>query len=375
MPSSSSTCPPEHIQYKMHITQPEPGSLCSILLAHANTPFYFNKRTAIVKPVPDLAPGVRIDPTQTADTLISGLSTLTQGDKTPARACCSAMKHILSTLFPATLAYPETGVELNLYFGHSVFSKAVRIPCVWSRPTLPATSFSQVDAGMPMLAYINKSQLAAIRKTLYSVPRAPENNTNEPVLRLQQLRSKILIPADADHDPYIVAVLLAMAQAHFYHESSPPSFRDTTLQIITHDEGNSSSPNFVIYKAVVTATFLARFMFPNEAPKSPEAPRTGIDISYTPVSFWPLLGLRERLSKVLGRGIAGDSIYNDRNRIGLWDTLVKPPPPADSMSLKRRRAGRKERTEFAQAAPVSRNPSPEPSPLTSMASAQTRSNN
>jgi hypothetical protein len=80
-------------------------------------------------------------------------------------------------------------------------------------------------------------------------------------------------------------------------------------------------------------------MFPNEAAKSREASCTGIDISYTPVSSWPLLGLRERLSELLGRGIVGDSIYNDRNRIGLWDALVKPSPPTYSVSLKRRRAG------------------------------------
>lgn len=169
------------------------------------------------------------------------------------------MKHILSTLFPAALARPETGAELNLYFGHRIFSKVVHIPCVWSRPTLPATSFGQVDTGMPMLAYINRSQLAAIRN-------GPKNNTNELVSRLQQLRSKILIPADTDHDSYIVAVLLAMAQAHFYHESSsrsslqsssqgrksvripPPSFCDIKMQVITRDEGNNSSPDHFHHK-------------------------------------------------------------------------------------------------------------------------------
>jgi hypothetical protein len=218
-----------------------------------------------------------------------------------------------------------------------------------------------------MLAYINRSQLAAIRKNLYGVLRGPENNSNEPVSRLQRLRSKMLVPADADHDPYIVAILLAMAQAHYYHESSsrsssqassqggrksvriaPPCFRDVKVQVITHDEGNDSSPNFVVYTATVTATFLDRFMFPHKAPKPQpnEDPTAGMDISYTPVSFWPILGLKERLSKALGPEIAGDSIYDDPDYIGLWDPLLEPQPqprPAPvyhhPVSLKRRRAG------------------------------------
>jgi hypothetical protein len=320
-----------------------------------------------------------------AQTLTSELHTLVREDATSARAFCKnrAMKHILSTLFPATLTRPKTGAELNLYFGHRVFRKVVRIPCIWkspssvdtsfdSCPTLPSSSFCQApkssrDAGMPMLAYINRSQLAAIRKNLYGVHRRPDSNRNEPVSRLQRLRSKMLVPADTDHDPYIVAILLAMAQAHYYHEFSsrpssqassqggrkpvrvaPPSFRDVKVQVITHEEGNDSSPNFVVYTATVTATFLNRFMFPHKAPKPQpnEDPTAGMDISYTPVSFWPILGLKERLSKALGPEIAGDSIYDDPNYIGLWDPLLEPQPQDrlapvyhHPVSLKRRRPG------------------------------------
>jgi hypothetical protein len=380
------------------ITRPEPGSLYDILHDHAGTSLYvvpicwtdkhstllgarFNKRAAVVKPVPDLISGVWLEPSKMAQTLTSELHTLVREDATPARAFCKnrAMKHILSTLFPATLGWSKTGAELNLYFGHRVFRKVVRIPCVWkspasvdtsfdSCPTVLASSFTQPpknnrDAGMPMLAYINRSQLAAIRKNLYGVLRGPENNTNEAVSSLQRLRSKMLVPADADHDPYIVAILLAMAQAHFYHQTSsrpssqsnsqgarkcvriaPPSFRDIKVQVITHDEGNDSDPNFVVYTAVVTASFLDRFMSPHKAPKSQtnEDLSAGMDISYTPVNFWPILGLKERLSKALGHEIAGDSIYDDPDYIGLWDPLLEPQPRPvyHPVSLKRRRTDR-----------------------------------
>ncbi|KAH6845826.1 hypothetical protein B0I37DRAFT_381214 [Chaetomium sp. MPI-CAGE-AT-0009] len=383
---------------RRRITRPEPGSLYDILHEHAGTSLYvvpicwtdqharllgarFLKRSAVVKPVPDLVPGVWLEPSKMAQTLTSELHTLVRQDATPARAFCKvrAMKHILSTLFPATLSRAKTGAELNLYFGHRVFRKVVRIPCVWkspssvdtsfdSCPTLPSTSFNGTpktsrDPGMPMLAYINKSQLAAIRQNLYGVLRGPEGKTNESVSNLQRLRSKMLVPANADHDPYIIAIVLAMAQAHFYHESSsrsssqsssqgsrksvriaPPSFRDVKVQVITHDEGNDSNPNFVVYTATITRTFLDRFMFPAKTPKGQAEKELclGLDISYKPVSFWPILGLKERLSKALGREIAGDSIYDDPNHIGLWDPLLEPQqrPVYHPVSLKRRRTDR-----------------------------------
>ncbi|GAB1318293.1 HNH nuclease domain-containing protein [Madurella fahalii] len=388
---------------RRRITRPEPGSLYDIMHDHAGASLYvvpicwtdlhsqllgvnFVERPAITTPVPDLAAGRWLEPSKMAQNLTSELHTLVRKEASPARAFCKnrAIKHIMSTFFPATLSRPKTGAELNLYFGQRVFKKVVRIPCLWkspsgadisfdSCPTLPPTSFSQVppgacDAGteyaqnMPMLAYISRSQLAAIRKNLYGVVRGPANTPNEPVARLQRLRSKMLIPANVEHDPYIVAILLAMAQAHFYRDSSsrsssqsqggvrntirmpPPSFRDIKVQVITHDEGNESTPNFVVYTAVVTATFLNRFMFPHKAPASQEDKDVamGMDISYTPVSFWPILGLKERLAKALGREIAGDPMYGDPDHIGLWDSLLEPqhPPAYPTVTLKRRRTDR-----------------------------------
>jgi hypothetical protein len=345
----------------------------------------FIERPAIATPVPDLDRGISLEPSRMAQTLTSELRNLVRMEASPAKAFCKtrAIKRVMSTLFPNTLSRPKTGAELNLYFGQRIFKKVVRIPCLWkspsgadasfdSCPTLPSTSFSQVppsarEAGCeyapnkPILAYIGRAQLAAIRRNLYGVVRGPNNTPNEPVARLQRLRSKMLIPANTDHDPYIVAILLAMAQAHFYREPSsksssqsdggrkkvrmpPPSFRDIKVQVITHDKGNESSPNFIVYTAVVTKTFLDRFMYPHKAPtpQGGETLATGMSISYTSVGFWPLLGLKERLAKALGREIAGDPMYGDPEHIALWDPLVEPPhtPPYQSFTLKRRRVER-----------------------------------
>lgn len=360
----------------------------------------FTERPVIDKPVPDIVAGKSLKPSKVAQTLTSELQTLVREDPAPMRAFWKnrAIKHVMSTLFPTTLSRTKTGAELNLFFGTRICRKVVRVPCVWKSPssagvsfdscsTIPATSFceennSAREAGiqygpdMPILAYISKSQLAAIRKNLYGVVRGPNNTPNEPVERLQRLRSKMLVPANAEHDPYIVAVLLAMAQAHFYHEppsrlssqsnargsrdlihAPPAAFRDVKVQIITHDEDDDSNPNFVVYTAVVTATFLRRFMFPHKAPACSDDGNTngaGMDISYTPVPFWPILGLKERLAKALGREVAGEPVSDDPDHIAFWDPLLEPrrrPQPhqtSPTASRKRRRSEREPRDPLSE---------------------------
>ncbi len=59
------------------------------------------------------------------------------------------------------------------------------------------------------MAYINSSQLAEIRGNRSRL----SNIESGPVARLQQRRSRL------DQDPYIVAILLAIAQAYFYDKA------------------------------------------------------------------------------------------------------------------------------------------------------------
>jgi hypothetical protein len=174
----------------------------------------------------------------------------------------------------------------------------------------------------PALAFISKPKLAE----RYAAVSGPGN---DPVARLRRLYSKLLVPADTDRDPYIVAMLLAMAQAHFYDKPesrlpahgdrqsscTPGPFRNTTVQVITYDSEGELA-NFVVYTAVVSAAFLDRFLMPRNGPTSQDS-STGMEVSYTPVRVWPLLGLKERLTKALDPRITGHS-----DHIGFWDPLV-----------------------------------------------------
>ncbi|KAK3348884.1 hypothetical protein B0T25DRAFT_231134 [Lasiosphaeria hispida] len=390
----------------LRITRPEPGSIYDTMFEYAGTSLYvlpicwtdihtqllrarFSECPAIIKPVPELVPGRYLEPSNLARALTAELHILVKPDSQPARMFSKnrAIKHVMATLFPSTLSRPKTGAELDIFFGQRVFRKAIRIPCMWkspsgvdtsfdSAPTIPATSFGNLPASspessadyapnQPVLAYVNRDQLAMIRENLFRVVLGPNNTPNEPVARLQRLRSKLLIPANLDHDPYLIGILLAMAQAHFYQKASSsktssqssngsrssqksirlptPNFQDVKVQIITHDEGNDSSPNFIVYTAVVSAAFLTRFLNPHKAPTSADDADvdSGIHITHTPVSFWPILGLKERLAKALGREIAGEPLSGDPDHIGLWDILVDQPTPVyPTTSLKRRRAER-----------------------------------
>lgn len=323
---------------------PEPGSLADIIYRESRSrlfvlPAYwtdehsrllaasFYPQPAIKKPVPG---GKRIPKeTKLAKRLALGLDVL-QG--TPSKRALMAMTHVMSTLFPATLDKPLTNAKLDLHYGERIFDKAVHASCLWtSRSTdASASTISNRPASAPVLAYISRHMLAALRNSPSANELEPRDDSDDPVTRLQQLRRKLLVPADADCDPYIVATLLVMAQAHFYNKtpSKSPfslqhrrqstqtqiSFHDVDVQVITH-QGQGENANFVVYTAVVTTTFLERFMFPNKGPGSEDS-KAGISISCTKVKVWPILGLRERLAKALLAEIA------DPDCIHFWNPLV-----------------------------------------------------
>jgi hypothetical protein len=229
----------------------------------------------------------------------------------------SAIKHVISTFFPSLR---PTSRKLNLHFGQEV--SAVDIPCLWEIHRDTSSGSGEEDA--PVLAFVCKSQLAK-RYVAVSGPR------NDLLVRNQRLHSKL---ADTNRDPFIVATLLAMAQAHFYklgsrlpahgnRESSP--FRNTALQVITYD-GEGELARFVVYTAIVRVTLLDRFLAPRKGPASQDS-SIGMEISYTPVRVWPLLGLKERLTKALDPRI---TCHPDH--IGFWDPLVDSMPPVSGFA-------------------------------------------
>ncbi|POR34391.1 Uncharacterized protein TPAR_05416 [Tolypocladium paradoxum] len=344
------------------MSRPSRGSLYDILHEHAGTSLFvrpvcwtdlharllgacFHELAPCDTPLPTCIAGSppsrgHMRPSRTITTLSDSLTEILLPTALHPVLCSKAVKTILSTLWPAPFDRPQLLPELHIFFGDRVYRDAVRTQVMWNYPpdggsssqnsfisisTRPADSYPLATpaghnpANLPMMCYIAKNQLASMRQTIFRVAPAPGRGWNEPVMRLQQARSRGLMPANADHDVQFVAIFLAMAQRHFYATPAPscrrdsqwspsrgepprPEFQDLTLRILTHD---NDTAEFIVYTGHVTAKFLERFHEPLKNPCGEDGEIPGINIEYTRVPIWPILGLRERLGRAVGEEIVG----------------------------------------------------------------------
>ncbi|KAI8634359.1 hypothetical protein F5Y19DRAFT_461770 [Xylariaceae sp. FL1651] len=261
-----------------------------------------------------------------------------------------AMRSILSTFYPDHLAKPHYCADLDLRFGRRYYPKAVRCQALWNHadPNINTMSFdsattwtasqsaSHLMASMavstsndsPMLAYVSRSHLDHVRKNCFRVMRGPKGAFNQPVHRLQVLRSKNLLPKNPDEDSYFVAIMIAMAQQSVYADiQSGTGFisRNVKVRVLTVSEEDNA---FMVYTATVPRAFLSMFHEPDAAPTGDSQ----IRIEYAQVPVWPILGFKERLGKALGAEIVGN-FYGVP--IDTYEDEMAPVP--ESTSPKRRR--------------------------------------
>jgi hypothetical protein len=358
-----------------------------------------------LRPILNPLPGSKLcgwdacPPAKTANDISRELSTLLASEKTTRWFTkTQAVKKLMKIMFPAALSHPKSNAELDLYFGDRVHQKVMRVPILWGRSedddmsfdsaiTQPATSSDKMSTSYldpisrpvapnrPLLAYINKRQLRAIRSHLYRVCSGPVDGDqcNTPVQRLQRLRSKQLIPFDEDQDAHYVALMLAMAQSHIYGaagsrprsgspprlgggkiiDNAPTSFSNVRVHLMTHSDDTAE---FVVYEADITATFLERFAHPAKA--ASEDASSGLDITFHRVPIWPILGLKERLAQALGSEIAGDAALKDwdeeSNDIETWldpeerRNRQRIKKRIAAIGVKRRRAAAEDRAALSE---------------------------
>ncbi|EKJ74941.1 hypothetical protein FPSE_04883 [Fusarium pseudograminearum CS3096] len=299
-------------------------------------------------PQPAAAPGTppsrgHLSPSNTIMTLSNALTQILLPDSMHPIIASNAVKTVLTTMWPNAFGKTHFLPELHLYFGGRVYRDSVRAQILWNYPTdeakssyssfksvstRPAESFNistqsspnQSFPNMPMICYIGKTQLASVRTNLFRIASGPKRTWNEPVFRLQQLRARMLVPSNSDHDAHFVGVFLGMAQKYFYTSPPPsgrrdsrmapgqgippcPNFHNLKLKILTHD---TETAEFIVHTGYITKEFLEKFHDPFKAPPNDDdAVVSGIKIEYTRVPIWPILGLRERLGKALGQEIVG----------------------------------------------------------------------
>ncbi|KAI0415503.1 hypothetical protein F5X98DRAFT_212972 [Xylaria grammica] len=372
---------------------PQPGSLYDILHDHAGLPLFvrplawtdlhakvlgcrFLQLPPHEPPTPPsscsssssflLSPQTPLSPqsppttaSQSIAAFTRGLNYLMSADK-PDINRTNTLATILKSFYPKTLGYPQFYSDLDMRFGPCYYSRVARCQLLYNpiyaystasqmsfdssttcTPTQSATHWIDSSPFAPnepaMLAYISRSHLSHARRTGYNIMSGPKGTFNHPVHRLQVLRSKTLLPQNADEDSYFVAVMVAMAQKSVYPDiKSSQGFapRDVKVHLVTVAEEEHT---LIAYTATVPAALLSMFHEPDVAPTG----NSEIRIEYSHVPVWPVPGLNERLGKALGFDIVGNFdvnlIYNfDEDNLPAWETgssIFRSTPPKRKRSI------------------------------------------
>ncbi|PFH56942.1 hypothetical protein XA68_15742 [Ophiocordyceps unilateralis] len=327
---------------------PSDGSLCAVLRKHSGLSLFvrpvgwtdlhtklldvrFSELPACESPRPVNVAGSRpprglLRPSPTMTSLSAALTEILRPAARHVVVNTNAVQTMLSTLWPAPFTKPLLNPELPLFFGDRAYHKAIRTPIMWNFPSTSRMAAAHDDFDLPMMCYIGKNHLSMMRCSSARPAACP----NEPIMRLQRVRSRTLMPANPNHDAHFVAIFIAMAQRHFYPSLAPspkkesrwwpfestsprPKFRDLKLRLLSHDDVTGE---FIVYTARVTAKFLERFHKPRKTARDAAGKVPGLDIEYTRIPIWPILGLRERLGKALGQDLVGPF---DESSMETWD--------------------------------------------------------
>lgn len=314
-----------------------------------------------------------MQPSQTIMTLSDTLTDILSHKIAQPLVVSNAVRTVMSTLWPQCFQYSFLVPELHMYFGDKVYREIVRAQIMWTYPggtylpsqnSLGSSQSTQLTdsqpaaqsqesstprrhrlTGQPMICYMSKAQLASIRRNMFRIMPGPNGQYNEPVYRLQQLRSKNYQPNNPDEDSHIAGIMLAMAQKHFYSNPrvlaifrkgvSPAvdakPFVDLKLRLMTHD---TERAEFIVYTGHMTTTFLERFRRPHRMPPATDSDEQdlGLKIDYVRVPIWPILGLRERLGKALGEDLVGSF---DPDAMETWEEDGVEAPRSSGSKRKR----------------------------------------
>ncbi|KAI1781243.1 hypothetical protein F4818DRAFT_398475 [Hypoxylon cercidicola] len=236
----------------------------------------------------------------------------------------TSIQTIMEMLFPNRLS--RTTGELTMRCGSKHYNGAIRCWSMWkcasalrSFDSATASLFSSPNSSVgslalgkrshtaasydtPILAYVSRSHLNFLRRNCFRIQPFPDGSFNSLIHRLQQLRSRKLIPKTPDEDQYILATMITMAQQHVYTSMDAGTGfepKDIRVGVISMSREDAS---FVVYTAVISTALLAMFHYPDKAP--PGDPK--ITVEYQRVPVWPVLGLKERLGQALGKDIVGE---------------------------------------------------------------------
>ncbi|KAF4973831.1 hypothetical protein FZEAL_9210 [Fusarium zealandicum] len=169
---------------------------------------------------------------------------------------------------------------------------------------LHGTTFTQRSSNnsAPVFAFMQRGMINTLREGVFSLPRP--RRPNPPAEEIRRLRLKQIVPSDPRRDPYIVGVLLGLAQSQ----------AESLLSKMSGSEGIESDHVFKVcaalvdekdtefmyfYTASISAAFLSKFEYPEKLHPFPSAMSADLCIQYRGIPFLPYSTLRTRLLDVV----------------------------------------------------------------------------
>ncbi|KAI1372289.1 hypothetical protein F4677DRAFT_463431 [Hypoxylon crocopeplum] len=128
------------------------------------------------------------------------------------------------------------------------------------------TYFHLRNAAYPPIAYVDIDKFPIIRDSSFSQPRlmpGKPDYKNTPVRNLRVKRIARVTPQDPVQDPYIISLIVAIAQTQLVQGTSP-SVDIYTVRLLGTSKHDSD--HIYLYTASVPLGFLGRFYHPNIAP-------------------------------------------------------------------------------------------------------------
>ncbi|KAF5022480.1 hypothetical protein F66182_5452 [Fusarium sp. NRRL 66182] len=145
--------------------------------------------------------------------------------------------------------------------------------------------FSQRSSGTlaPVFAFMMRGMIGIQREGVFVLPKP--RRPNPPAELLREMRLKKLEPSDPWRDPYILAVLVGMAQSQAEDKQTP--------RFPYVDEKNHDYMYF--YSAGISVAFLSKFEYPATLAKPKDAISSELCIQMKKIPFQPYSTLRPRL--------------------------------------------------------------------------------
>ncbi|KAF9767329.1 hypothetical protein IL306_000119 [Fusarium sp. DS 682] len=215
-----------------------------------------------------------------------GQDPLATGERTARRLALSPMKN---DAMKRLIAADNGPFVLQRLHGFFCFGKKHELRLhgmVYARRT--------TDSYAGVFAFMQKGMIRLLREGIFTLPRALQGNA--PAEWVRDIRINQLEPADQWHEPYILGVLVGLAQSQAEEKSSPkyPFAEDhlfKTCAAFTDDNHDF----LYFYSAEISVAFLSKFEYPADLMKPKDAMSSELSIKMKKVFYRPYHTFKTRI--------------------------------------------------------------------------------